>query len=46
MEAAWVLFSINKDQAKTALELSCQNEKDEEVKRAFETVIKRFEQGY
>ena len=46
MEAAWVLFSINKDQAKTALELFCQNEKDEEVKQSFKSVIKRIEQGY
>ena len=46
MEAAWVLFSINKDQAKTALELSCQNEKDEEVTRRFKSVIERIEQGY
>jgi len=46
MAAAWVLFSINKDQAKTALELSCQNEKDEKVKQAFESVIDWIEQGY
>jgi hypothetical protein len=46
MEAAWVLFSINKDQAKAALELSCQTEKDEQVKQAFKSVIQRIEQGY
>jgi hypothetical protein len=46
MEAAWVLFSINKDQAKTALELSCQSEKDEEVKQRFKSVIERIELGY
>jgi len=46
MKAAWVLFSINKDLAKTALELSCQNEKDEKVKQAFESVIDWIEQGY
>ena len=46
VEAAWVLFSINKDEAETALELSCRTEKDEEVKREFKSVIERIEQGY
>jgi len=45
-EAAWVLFSINRDEAKTALEAAYQTEKVKSVKEALKYVIERIEQGY
>lgn len=44
MEAAMVLFNINKDKARAALESVCRTEQDKQVKGVFEDVIKRIEQ--
>ncbi|HEU4386391.1 MAG TPA: ankyrin repeat domain-containing protein [Blastocatellia bacterium] len=46
IETAWVLFSIDKQVARAALEAACESEKDDSVKNAFKWVINRIDQGY
>jgi HEAT repeat protein len=45
-EAAWVLYSIQKERAKGAIEAAMEKETDEKIKLAFNRVLDRIKQEY
>jgi hypothetical protein len=45
-EAAWVLYSIDKGQAQTAIEAAIEKETDNEIRQVFKEILKRIKRGY